>query len=175
MVKVEKLSGVKISDNYYQPVIEMLVKEVLRTQPEFVLEDAVNQIVSQVTQKPENEVGKPLAISTAKVVYRGLKYRRILKIEGQTLRKMPFRYVNGLPRCSVEVAVDEKTGKEYRGIVVFGKNKEDFVMVEGEFVPEFYFQKVLPVIREAGHRFYVINQKIKQIKAEWNGEEEFKI
>lgn len=175
MVKVEELGGVKIPDNCQKSVINMLVKEVLRTQPEFVLEDAVNQIVSQVNQKLENAEGRPLVIKTDKVVYRGMKCRRILKIEGQTIRKMPFRYVNGLPRCSVETVVDEKTGKEISGIVAQGKDKEEFIMAEGELVPEFYFQKVLPVIQEAGHRFYVINQKIKQVKAEWNGEEEFKI
>lgn len=113
---------------------------------------------------------KTLQIKTEKVVKRGIRFRRILSIEGDRLCDLPFKYERGFPHCGVVT---------YNGnnilSVIGSETNESYLIGVGEDVPEWLFQKIPPIIRESGDRLHKINEKIKQIKLEWNGKEDFEI
>ena len=112
----------------------------------------------------------PLKIDTEKVVNRGLKARKIIKIEGDSLNKLPYRYVNGSPHCGVIQSEDKKINSLYI------EAKDDmYSIIEGEIYPEFYFQKIFPIIEQCGHRLHVISEKVKALKETWHGQENFEI
>lgn len=117
---------------------------------------------------------KNLVIKTEKIVKRGIKFRRILKIEGDRLCDLPQRYETGFPHCSV--GITEVSGKEIATLDILGKNEDDsYFICEGTDVPEWVFQKMLPVIQASGHRLHLINEKVKDIKKIWVGTEDFVI
>jgi hypothetical protein len=107
---------------------------------------------------------KNLKIFTEKIVIRGMKFRRILNIEGDKLSDLPIRYCNGFPHCGFE------------GDILFVESKDDtFFMKVGQNVPEYLFQKILPIVRMSGSRLHTINEKVKERKATWFGTEDFEI
>ena len=113
-----------------------------------------------------------LKIETIKLVYRGIKSRKITNIIADPIEKLPIRYANGFPRCAFGTMGQGHT--QHGALLV--ETKEDSTLFEvGKIYPEFIFERFLPIIRESGNRLHRINKKIEQTKLEWVGNEDFEI
>ena len=79
---------------------------------------------------------RSLVIKTEKIVKRGIKFRRILKIEGDRLCDLPQRYETGYPHC--DVLNDEGTNLLK---VVSGEKGGTFIISERKMYLNGYFKK----------------------------------
>jgi len=110
-----------------------------------------------------------LGIKTKKVVYKGKKFYKILEFGCYGFDDLPFEYFDQYPFC-FKADVDG-------AVVIFAGNKDEdaWEINVGDLLDIECFDKILKIIRHCGHKLHDINLKIKEIKKEWHGEEEFKI
>ncbi len=108
-----------------------------------------------------------LFLRTKKVVYKGEKGRKILAYSCYGVDDLPYEYFDKFPYC---VVVDGELG-----VVVSNNNDDNIKIVVGDIIPEDVFQDMIKTIKHCGEKLHNINQRIKTLKAEWKGEEEFKI
>lgn len=115
-----------------------------------------------------------LTIKAQKVVHRGVKCYKILEFtcyEAEDER-LPQGYFKDYPFCYRE-------GDEF----VIGTNDkmlmnqwdECYCFKVGNYVSKDKFEKALEVVKVCGEKLHNLNVKIKEMKKEWKGTEDFKI
>jgi hypothetical protein len=115
-----------------------------------------------------------LMVKAKKVVYRGEKCYKILDFTcyENTDTRLPDEYYKKYPFCFKE---DDE--------FVIGTNDDSFGCTwdgyfsfkVGDYIPKDRFEKVLEIIKVCGEKLHNLNVKIKEMKKEWKGTEEFKI
>jgi hypothetical protein len=122
-----------------------------------------------------------LGIKTKKVVYRGEKCYKILSYGCYELEddRLPHRYFENFPFCFV--GCDDEFVVVTNDKSIAGKSDslysedDNYIIEVGGLVPKEEFEKLVKIVRVCGEKLHTINQEIKEMKKEWQGEEEFKI
>jgi len=108
-----------------------------------------------------------LKIITEKIVVRGEKARKIIKIEGCLENdKLPQEYLDYYPKL-VNWSVSELP-MQWRILI---NNKAPTYIREGDLLYEFYYQEILANIKECSNRLHLINEKLKKETEGWTGGE----
>lgn len=110
-----------------------------------------------------------LKITTQKIVERGVKKRKITKIEGLiTGNKLPIKYHNQIPYLYTYYEIPHIKFHSNSGTI-----REIIINVGRIYKPEEWDEEILPAIKEAGQRLHEIRKEVKEIEKEWQGEETF--
>jgi hypothetical protein len=107
-----------------------------------------------------------LGIKTKKVVFRGEKCRRILDFSCYEIDELPFKYFDENPFCFKS---------EQGALTVIYSDTTCCDLYKGDIVSEKDFHRAIRTIIFCGHKLHLIDEEIKTLKKEWQGEEEFKI
>jgi hypothetical protein len=108
-----------------------------------------------------------LGIKTKKVVYRGEKCYKILDFSCYDIcdKRLPTSYFTEYPFCFKDEYV----------FVVAVSNNDVWQFEVGDYINKVEFEKALDAIRVCGEKLHNLNLTIKEMRKEWNGEQEFKI
>jgi hypothetical protein len=109
-----------------------------------------------------------LGIKTKKVVYRGEKFYKILSYGCYEVDILPFEYFKQFPYCF-------DADGEFMVVVASNRDEDVYELRVGDIIPQDEFEKMFKVIKYCGRKLHEINEKIREIRKEWNGEQEFKI
>ena len=115
-----------------------------------------------------------LGIKTKKVVYRGEKCYKILSFTcyDHDDKRLPNDYFKDFPYCykDCDVFVIKTNDSELASDI-----DRCFSFEVGDYVPKDKLEKALEVVKVCGEKLHNLNVKIKEMKKEWKGTEEFKI
>jgi hypothetical protein len=115
-----------------------------------------------------------LGIKTKKVVYRGLKCYKILDFtcyEDNDVR-LPSDYFKEYPFCFKD---DDEFVLGTNDKSLINEWGNDYSFKVGDYIPKEKFEKVIEAVKVCGEKLHNLNVKIKEMKKEWKGIEEFKI
>lgn len=101
-----------------------------------------------------------ITITTEKLVYKGERFRKIVKVEGcLTEDELPIEYLSKGKYI--------KPCKDGEGIICFS----EVDLRSGTRVSEEEFRKSVSEIKECGQRLHDINTRIKELEESWKGME----
>jgi hypothetical protein len=100
-----------------------------------------------------------LKIKVEKVIERGIPSYKILEIEALKRSELPDDYLNGDPYCYLQENL------------VIGPARECLYMNGVYTLTD--FNKKLSTLKECGERLGKINKNIKELRANWTGQETF--
>ena len=105
-----------------------------------------------------------MKIKTVKIIPAdGVESRKIISFEGVLeLSALPERYRLENP-CFFKEAYEEV-------IILLDFNTREEI-TPGKIIPESKFQQMVSTMRECGNRLHEVNEKIRERRREWHGEE----
>jgi hypothetical protein len=112
-----------------------------------------------------------LSIKAKRVVSRGVKCYQVTELSSYGEEELPIVYFEQYPYCIYSEDMLEIVTNDKHPVFEGG----GCTLRVGEVVPEYYFDKILEVVRVCGNKLHNINELIRLNTQEWKGEEEFTI
>jgi len=121
-----------------------------------------------------------LGIKTKRVVYRGEKCYKILEYSCYDLEddRLPLSYFEEFPFCFIGYDGEFVVATNDKSLTDKSPNEHDknnYIFEVGDYISKDDFEKLMEAIKYCGEKLHNLNVKIKEMRAEWKGNEDFKI